>query len=538
MTKTILESGDLRETETAYELTGPLSRVTIPATLHDSLMARIDRLQPIKEVAQMAACIGRNFDRAALEKIAGVSEQTLDDALVQLEQSELVFRRGAPPDASYVFKHALVRDVAYESLLKRRRQDIHARLVEVFEAENAAPELTAYHASQAGLTEKAAEFWSKAGSQAQARPAYDEAANHLKTALIEVGGLLDEPVWRERELELLVQIAQVYIAKEGYASAEASEAFGKAMQRIAATDSAELRVAIYYGAWIAPYIGNRLYQAYETANRLVEAMSGEAELIPRLISRRMRAATLISMGRSPEALEDLKVAYDLYQQAEITDFATKFAQDPGVQIWCYMHLAMWMCGDREGALVVADRSMELARHLNHANTFCYAGLHDITLALWEGDISRARKVTEEMRQVAIEHDMSLWKLYAWIFEAVTSCMADEADGPARVDAALKDYRATGCWLWAPLFLAEQAKAQLRAGDAAGAEAAVKRGLAEAEVCGERWAIPELHRILGDISRSQGDSAAAAKAYEQAAADARAQGAVLLLARAEAAIEGL
>lgn len=538
MAKTILESGELRETETAYELSGPLSRVTIPATLHDSLMARIDRLQPIKEVAQMAACIGRHFDRAALERIARVDARTLDDALAQLEQSELVFRRGAPPDASYVFKHALVRDVAYQSLLKRRRQEIHARLVEVFEAEGAAPELVAHHATEAGQTAKAAGLWAEAGSLAQARPAYDEAANHLKVALAEAGRLLDDLVWRERELALLVQLAQVYIAKEGYASTEASEAFDKAMQRVAATESAELRVAIYYGAWIAPYIGNRLHRAYETANRLVDEMAEEADPVPRLISRRMRAATLISMGRSPEALEDLKAAYALYQEAEITDFSAKFAQDPGVQIWCYMQLAMWMCGNREGAWDVADRSMARARELNHANTFCYAALHDVMLAVWEGDVTRARNVTEEMRQIGTEHDMTLWKLFAGIFEAVIACMTDQPDGPARLDTALEAYRAAGCWLWAPLFLAEQARARLRAGDKAGAAAAVKRGLAEAEICGEHWAEPVLRQVLGDIRRAEGDLAGAAQAYKQAMAEARSQGAAPLLVQAEAALASL
>jgi class 3 adenylate cyclase/ABC-type transport system involved in cytochrome c biogenesis ATPase subunit len=302
LTKTVLESGDLRETESAYELTGPLSGVTIPATLHDSLMARIDRLQPIKEIAQMAACIGRHFDQAMLARIARVSDATLEDALKQLEESELIFRRGVAPDAHYVFKHALVRDVAYESLLKTRRQEIHRRIFDVLDVDPAAPpELAAHHATKAGLTEKAILLWAKAGAVAQVRPAYDEAANHFRMALRMVAQLSDKPEWREKELSYLVQVAQILVAKDGYASVEASDAFSKAVERINATDDPELKVAISYGAWIAPYIGNQIYKALDFGERLLRDLAREPDPIPRLIARRMRAATLVVVGRPAEA---------------------------------------------------------------------------------------------------------------------------------------------------------------------------------------------------------------------------------------------
>jgi class 3 adenylate cyclase/tetratricopeptide (TPR) repeat protein len=532
LTKTIIESGELRETETAYELIAPISRMAIPATLHDSLMARIDRLQPIKEVAQMAACIGRSFERAALMKISKLDDRTMDDALAQLERSELVFRRGSPPNASYMFKHALVRDVAYESLLKRRRQEIHHQLVDVFEADPTAPaELTAHHATEAGLAEKALLLWGEAGAQAQARPAYDEASNHLRMALSLIDGLTDRPEWREKELALLVQLAQIHIAKDGYASAEASEAFAKALDRIDATSDAELRIAIYYGTWIAPYIGNQLRRAYELVTRLVKEMEHESDPIPRLISLRMRAATLISMGRSPEALEDLEAAYALYQSAQIGDFSAKFAQDPGVQIWCYMLLAKWQCGDQKGAQDVADRALARARELKHANTLCYAGLHDVAMSIWAGNVERARAINNEIREVANDHDMALWKLYVGIDDAVIACMADEPGAPAMLESNLVEYKASGCWLWITLYLAEQAKASLRAGDAEGAEASLKRAFSEHETTGECWALAELNRINGEICLFQGDAAGAGQAFETAISVARSQKARSLEERA-------
>jgi predicted ATPase len=186
ITKTVLESGDLRETVSAYELTGPLSRLRIPSTLYDSLMARLDRLQPVKEVAQTAACIGRDFDYRLLKAVSPLGDAALQDALERLTSAELIFRRGVPPDSTYIFKHALVRDAAYENLLKTRRQTIHAKLVEALKVIGAAPELLAHHASVAGMTEPAVRYWLRAGEQAAARSANKEAASHLRTHRIKI----------------------------------------------------------------------------------------------------------------------------------------------------------------------------------------------------------------------------------------------------------------------------------------------------------------------------------------------------------------
>ena len=532
LTKTILESGELRETETSYELTGPISRVTIPATLHDSLMARIDRLQPVKEIAQIAACIGREFDRTTLLEIAQVDERTLDDALSQLEDAELLFRRGMATEARYVFKHALVRDVAYESLLKTRRQNIHRRLYDFFEAdEEAAPELAAHHATEAGLTQQAVLGWERAGTLAQARPAYSEAANHLKMALRTAEGLLDQPEWAERHLRLLVQLSQIYLAKEGYSSSEASQTYALALERIDATQSSELQVAIYYGTWISPYMGARLKTGLDIANRLVTDMEKKADTIPRLISHRMRAANLIGMGRSPEALRDLDIAFDLYQSVDLTDFASKFAQDPGVQIWCYQLLALWMTGDHDRAITLGRKAVERGHLLKHANTFCYAGLHDVTLSIWHGDAIRAREINDQMRALAIDHDMSLWKVFCDLHDQVIGCMEDNPNAVRDLPHALDDYIATGGGLWKSLYRAEHAKALVRAGDIMQAQAVIDAAFAEIEDSGEHWADAELFRTRGEALRQQGNPGDADAAFRMALNTARKQGARALELRA-------
>ena len=231
ITKTVLESGDLRETVSAYQLARPLSRLSIPSTLYDSLMARLDRLQPVKEVAQTAACIGRDFDYRLLKAVSPLDEAALQDALERLTSAELIFRRGLPPDSTYIFKHALVRDAAYENLLKTRRQTIHARLVEALEAfGGAAPELLAHHATVAGMTEPAMRYWLKAGEQAAARFANKEAVNHLRTRIGLLGAGLETAEKRRLDLDLHSTLASVLMVTQGYGSDEVGRASTRAVE--------------------------------------------------------------------------------------------------------------------------------------------------------------------------------------------------------------------------------------------------------------------------------------------------------------------
>ena len=191
LTKTVIESGYLEEGADAYVLDGALPASVIPSSLHDSLMARLDRLQPLKQVAQTAACIGRIFDYRLLAAISPLPAAELTRSLDGLVGAELVFRRGLDPEATYTFKHALVRDAAYESLLRSRRREIHQTILARLETEDGAlPEVLAYHAQEAGLADRAIAYWQTAGEQALARPAYAEALNHFETAL---GTLREQP---------------------------------------------------------------------------------------------------------------------------------------------------------------------------------------------------------------------------------------------------------------------------------------------------------------------------------------------------------
>ncbi len=531
LTKAVLETGVLVEEGGAFVLSGALDTLAIPNTLHDSLMARLDRLQPIKEVAQAAACIGREFSHQLLAKISPLSDAELESALAGLISAELVYRRGLPPEATYLFKHALVRDAAYESLLKERRRKYHGLILDVLadDAKNA-PELLAFHATQTDQTGRAVDLWSLAGSQAQAQPAYAEAISHIRSALDVMQPLLNQLEWRHKELRLLVQLAQIYVAKEGYQSSEAKEAFEKALQRIDIAENAELRVAIYYGTWIGPYIGGELYKSLDLSTKLVAEMKNESEPIPRLISHRMRAATLISMGKSTEALEDLNIAYEKYLSADLTDFSSKFAQDPGVQIWCYQLLALWMTGDEAEASKVADQALQRSREINHANTFCYAALHVVTLAIWQQDSDRVRSINEELRTLATEHDMVLWKTFSDIHNAIADCMEDQPDAHKNLVHALADYKESGCGLWLTFYLAEAAKHLLRINDLDAATETIGNAVNQALQSGETWALAEIHRVEAEIYMANDNLEEANVVLKMALSIAEAQQAPLLETR--------
>ena len=288
ITKAVIESGALRQTADAYHLDGPLSALAIPATLHDSLMARLDRLLPVKEVAQTASVIGRSFDHVTIVALAGLPEPELAEAMRKLVEAELVFRRGTPPDASYLFKHALVRDAAYESLLKAKRVALHARLLDVLEASSdAAPEVKAQHASAAGLAERALDYWEEAGGLALARPAYKEAITSFENAIRLCAGLGKEQRWTRRAQALQLQLGQALIAHQGYSSPATLKAFERAIALADEIGDVSLQMPALFGQWAGHHIAAT--GSAELARRFAVLADTQLETGPQLVAQRMLA---------------------------------------------------------------------------------------------------------------------------------------------------------------------------------------------------------------------------------------------------------
>ena len=327
MTKAVIESGVLREDGDAYHLEGPLSALAIPTTLHDSLMARLDRLQPVKEVAQTAAVIGRSFDHRTIAALSDKPADELASALRQLVEAELIFRRGTPPEATYLFKHALVRDAAYESLLKARRISLHTRLLDVLEHRgDAAAELKAQHAEAAGLIERALDYWEQAGTQALARPAYKEAIANLENAVRLCHTMGEAPQWKGRELGLWLQLGQALIASQGYQSAATLRAFEHARVLADEIGDESLQLAAVYGQWVYLYLRGR--GSGELAKRYGALANAQVESGVRLVGLRMLGLERFHEGRFRESLVLFRKSLDLYDPVAHRDLATRFGHDP------------------------------------------------------------------------------------------------------------------------------------------------------------------------------------------------------------------
>jgi len=332
LTKTILEGDVLKEEGGRLVLNGLLDEIAIPSTLHDSLMARLDRLQPIKEVAQTAACIGRGFEHRLLAQISPLSGPALAAALDELIEAELIYRRGLPPEASYLFKHALVRDTAYESLLRGRRHDIHTRILAALEDDpDIAPEVLAHHAEAAGQTERAIDLWEAAGKAANLRPAYAEAISHIERAIKINSGKDDagEIPGLERALSLQLQLAPALLAFKGYAANETAYAYDVALSLANNIGETPLQFPAYYGLWVGKFMTGEHVRALEISQGVSEAAEKSGVSLYRMVAARLLGFSSCMLGRFSEAQKHLDQAISLYDPAENAGHESRFGQDPG-----------------------------------------------------------------------------------------------------------------------------------------------------------------------------------------------------------------
>ena len=307
LTKTVVESGLLTDAGDHYELAGPLPPLAIPSTLHDSLLARLDRLAPVKEVAQIGAVIGREFSHELLAAVAHRSEAELQAALDQLVASELVYRRGAPPEATYSFKHALVQDTAYGTLLKSRRQQLHGRIAEVLEKRfpetaESQPELLAHHCTQAGLVDQAVTYWHKAAQLALARSAAAEAIDQLSRGLEILQSLPEGPERDRRELDLQVALGSASLAAKGWGSPEMGRVYTRAYELCQTVDDVRQRVLTLYGLFLFRENRAQLYDALELAEELLRLGQTQEDLAVKLVGHRAVANVQVFLAQFDAAL--------------------------------------------------------------------------------------------------------------------------------------------------------------------------------------------------------------------------------------------
>jgi class 3 adenylate cyclase/tetratricopeptide (TPR) repeat protein len=506
LTKAVLETGE----------------TTIPASLHDSLMARLDRIPEVKEVAQIAACIGREFDYSLLAAVADRPEQPLHTDLDKLVSSELVFRRGSPPQAAYSFKHALVRDAAYESLLKRRRRELHQAIFERQKAEGGSlPEVLAYHAQEAGLADEAIANWQAAGEHALTRPAYAEALKHFETAL---GRLRDQPeseLRQRREAGLLLLIGRARIPHLGYAAKATVTAFAEAERLTRKLREPDLRLPALYGTWGGYYVRGELPAALEQADAFWREAEPLGAVVPQMIGRRIRGVTLVVMGEVGEARTELEAARGLYDAKLHVGLAERFGQEPGVATDCYLALAWALEGALDSAVRLIRTTMGRLEEINHVNTTGFGFGHLGCFAA----ILKVSNLAAELAERGLEHarrqQLPVWETLA--LSSIGLCYLNNnrfSKAVAAIAESLALYQRTGSGIFLAAIYANHALALARCGRLAEAHKQLEEARSVVEHNQERWCEPEVWRIDGLLALDSGDRRLAEARFHNALTSAR------------------
>jgi DNA-binding response OmpR family regulator/class 3 adenylate cyclase/predicted ATPase len=505
LTKSVLESGLFRDAGDQLTTVGPLPPLAIPATLLGSLTARLDRLGPVKEIAQVGAAIGREFSYRLLAAVAPVSGPLLHAALAQLAAPELIFVRGELPDSTYVFKHALVQDAAYGTLVRSKRQQLHGRIADALEegfpeTVETQPELLAHHLIQGGLTERAISYLRKAGQRTIERSANAEAVRHLTQALQLLQSRPEGPARRRVALGLEVMLSQAMIAGYGYAARETAEALLRAKDLIDDSTEPAQKLVILYGIWACHYVGGEVVKQTDAAGEFLKEAERNNDAAALSVAHRIMGTTYVTKGEFTAALPHLEQARALYSPQHEAPLQYQYGQDVGAAALCYLSWALWHLGSVDQASQVAADAVKRAEELSHPHTQAFTICHA------RGMIDIFRRSSEDMRSYARsvvslcqEHGLSHWMACGRILEGWATVNEGEIDrGIELLRAGVAAWQEAGARLWLPLFLVLEAQAYNKAGRNEAALGAIERAIAISEETGERWCLAEILRIKAGL----------------------------------------
>jgi TolB-like protein/predicted ATPase/energy-coupling factor transporter ATP-binding protein EcfA2 len=531
MTKAVLEA----DSDPVAIASIPASSLGIPATLHASLLARLDRLGPAaKQVAQAGAAIGREFSYELLAASVGeLGEGALNEALYRLVEAGLVFQRGTPPAANYLFKHALIQDIAYSTLLRRMRQDMHRRIAEALEARfpsliEAQPEIAAHHFGEALETGKAVAYWHRAGQVSVAKSAVREADTQLRRGLDLLRSLPESDERKRRELDFHITLTAALMGARGYADPEIAALLERSQRLVTETGGlgSALHFSVLYGIWVVAYVGGKARRLLDLASEFQSFAETQATSGPCLIGHRLLGASLMVVGNYREALPHLRLAASLYQPNEHRELAFRYGQDVGATALCYLAWALWHNGFLAQATVTAERAICHAREFGHSHTLVYTLWHAATVALLARDRVRVAALANEVVAISDEHGFAMWLAYGNIFAGWAAARRGEvAAGTGRMRAGIAAAAATGARLFEPLFLGLLAEGLALAGSATEALAQLDAAVAAAVQTGNAAALADLRRLRGTVLQSLGpaNDDGAESASAQALAEARRQG---------------
>ncbi|MEP2533649.1 adenylate/guanylate cyclase domain-containing protein [Shimia sp.] len=541
LTKTILESSALKDDGERYVLNGPLRAIAIPTTLHDSLLARLDRLQPIKEVAQTAACIGREFSYRLLSQISPLKDAELTGAMDGLIAAELIYRRGLPPEATYLFKHALVRDAAYESLLKERRRTIHTRILSALETDpDIAPEVLAVHADAANQTDRAVDLWEVASKAAIARPAFDEAISHLGRAISLITPQLetsDTPPY-ERALALQVSLSMTFLSRKGHAADETLASFEKALGFANKVGETPMRYSILYGLWVSAGTRGQHADALRSAESLVEITANSPNTPQMVVANRVAGASHWFMGNYAQSGRFLDVAFANYDQVAHAGLASQFGQDIGVAAHVFKALNLLTQGQTTLAVAHMDEAENVAGSTGHIQTVCYLLMMRALFSLISGDDSDVERCLNEASPKAHEHNLGLWSAFIPIIGETMAARNGDETSIERYRKAYEQFASTKFTTNLTHLHIDLAQSALLLGHSSYAAELAKLVQVMIDKTGEEVALSSLHRLQAALARLGDDQETAERYLGYALNVARRQGGKLWELRAAIDLAGL
>ena len=532
ITKAVLEAGGQEAAERAVAAI-PSPSVAVPASLHASLMARLDRLGSAKEVAQIGAVIGREFSHALLAAVSRKEEPELQSTLGRLMAAGLLFRQGVPPHATYLFKHALVQDAAYGTLLREPRRSLHAQIAETLESQFAEiaenqPELLARHCTEAGQIEKAASLWGTAGQRSLDRSALVEALAQLTQALVQIAALPVTPALRREEIKLQVALITPLSHVKGYSAPETKAAAERARLLIEQAEMVAeppedplLLFSVLYGVWTSNYVaanGNAVRDLSEQFLALAEKQGATA---PLLIAHRIMGISLAFIGEIAKSRMHLDRAIALYDPAEHRSLATSFGVDSAISSLSYRSWVLWLLGHPEAALAEADQAITDARQLGKAATLMYALWHTSVTQIECGNYTAATAQLEEAIALADEKGAAFWKgLATMVGGRVLALTGDALNAIQVVTSGIAAVQSAGGRILLAVHLASLARAHAEQGQFDDAW----RSIGEAVALDERWWQAEVTRVAGEIAllEPERDTAKAERYFQDALAVARQQ----------------
>ena len=507
----------------------------IPPTLQQSLAARLDRLGSARETAQIGAVLGRGFSYALLQSVAGLNEGALQSALERLAEADILFVEGHGAQATYRFKHALIQDAAYESLLKSRRQTLHRRAAEALRAVTAEPEAIAHHFTEAGLDELATEWWGKAGDQALRRSAFQEAIAHLgkaiamadKATIALPGGMAGDAVIGSTRLKLQNDYALAVMWSKGYAAEETKAAFTRVAGLAEKSDDFSERFAAAHGQWTSAMMGSELNSAHELASAFLQEAEEARRITEAGVARRNLAWLDYYGGKFVEARTHCERALAACDPEHEEEARERYGEYTGIVATSCLALTSWQLGDVERARELIETTNHRATELGHFSSMAISLTLSSVLEMLRGDAAAALSTAEALEAFAQQHGMTYYRTVAEVLGgwARGRCY-DPSAGGAKLRRALAALAEQGHRVAAPLYYALLAELEAEALGADVALGRIDEALALAHQIDNWYIFPLLHRVRGEIllKRDPADRASAEEAFRASIAIAKDQGA--------------